>query len=101
MLTGFCLSLVLFIKDAERQHREVVSIYRTHLLSAAQVSGVAEEGKFKFKCRMTGLPLSPVGPHGRGRAGRLTADHPYETGAGVLEPHLTEQKLAAAFGPPF
>lgn len=25
-------------KDAERQHREVVSIYRTHLLSAAQVS---------------------------------------------------------------
>lgn len=25
-------------QDAERQHREVVSIYRTHLLSAAQVS---------------------------------------------------------------
>lgn len=24
-------------QDAERQHREVVSIYRTHLLSAAQV----------------------------------------------------------------
>lgn len=28
---------LLFNKDAERQHREVVSIYRTHLLSAAQV----------------------------------------------------------------
>lgn len=24
-------------QDAERQHREVVSVYRTHLLSAAQV----------------------------------------------------------------
>ncbi len=30
-------SLFLFKQDAERQHREVVTIYRTHLLSAAQV----------------------------------------------------------------
>lgn len=34
------LSSSLSGQDAERQHREVVSIYRTHLLSAAQVAFV-------------------------------------------------------------
>lgn len=34
-------------QDAERQHREVVSIYRTHLLSAAQVTN-QQRGKKTF-----------------------------------------------------
>lgn len=40
MLVKHCLKCLVFFpskQDAERQHREVVSIYRTHLLSAAQV----------------------------------------------------------------
>lgn len=29
--------------------------------------------------------VSPTGPHGRGRPGRLAADHPHETGVCVLK----------------
>lgn len=39
---SLCLSSSLLLdQDAERQHREVVSIYRTHLLSAAQVRSLS------------------------------------------------------------
>lgn len=37
LLFSYPSFFLLLNKDAERQHREVVSIYRTHLLSAAQV----------------------------------------------------------------
>ncbi|CAG14675.1 unnamed protein product, partial [Tetraodon nigroviridis] len=43
-------SLQQQLPDAERQHREVVSIYRTHLLSAAQVGSLeVKRGAFVRK----------------------------------------------------